>query len=62
MCSMLQTINLNVTVDSNMFMLTRRFEQLNEVSKSFDVSLKSNMTQVFLSNSGAPKLRRDLKH
>jgi hypothetical protein len=63
MSSKLQTNNLNMTVDSSMFMLARPFEQLNDVSKSVDVSLKSNITHVVCSsNSGAPKLRRDLKH
>jgi hypothetical protein len=62
MSSKLQTNDLNMTVDSSIFMLARRFEQLNDVSKSVDVSLKSNMTHVFSSDIGAPKLRRDLKH
>jgi len=62
MSSKLQTYNLNMTVDSNMFMLARCFEQLNDVSKSVDVSLKSNVTHIVCSsNSGTPKLRRDLK-
>jgi len=52
-----------MTRDSIMFMLARRFEQLNDVSKSVAVSLKINMTHVVCSsNSGVPKLRRDLKH
>lgn len=52
-----------MTVDSIMFMLARRFDQFNDVSKYVDVSLKSNMTHVVCSsNSGAPELRRDLKH
>jgi hypothetical protein len=38
MSNKLQANNLNMTVDSSIFMLARRFEQLNDVSKSVDVS------------------------